>query len=38
MLYTSDYFPVKKYLEEIGILEVKTQIKLSGFLMLPSHH
>lgn len=35
MHYTPDYSPVKKYLEEIRILEVKTQMKLSDFLMLP---
>lgn len=30
MHHTSDNFPVKKYLEEIRILEVKTQMKPSG--------
>lgn len=31
----AQYFPVKKYLEGIRILGVTTQMKLSGFLMLP---
>lgn len=34
MHYTPDYSPAKKYLEEIRILKVKTQMKLSDFFML----